>query len=1822
MSRSIYTISGRSKNTQVKFNNMLSRELSPNLVNGTIPFINAIATANANANAGNGGNNTNVNLTAVTTNIVPTTDGGLNLGASDKQFNNTYTKNISMDGLIIPNGNLTSHIGDDSHWFGNIYVNHIHCGANSINIGSATISSTNGGVALPSGSKVGGVDPGTIVIKGTKANTDALPTTNDVGDGYVISANLWVASKNNSTVADGWVNVGTFVGPQGPQGIQGIQGNTGAQGIQGIQGTAGATGSIGPTGPQGPPGVLDIAGATFTGTIVMPDLVVTGNSGFGKSNPAYRVDVSGSLNASTIYQNGSSLSSVYATTSSLNNYYLKTAIDASLNAGFYNKSAIDAGYYTKSAIDSSINTNFYNRGAIDASYYTKGAIDASLNTNFYNRGAIDAGYYTKSAIDASLNTNFYNRGTIDASLSAWYYNKATTDVSLSRYLLKTGFESSMNTYYYNKSAIDATFSTIQYVDNRFTTLTGGIPASTLDTLAEISNALQGDGSFGVSVYNRFASTDSSINDIRTSVNGLSSTYYTKTAADSSINSVLGSYALASSLSGYATTTSLNSFYNKTAIDSSINSVLGSYYVKSVIDNSLNSNFYNKTYIDNTFSGVAYKSSIDSSLNLYYSKTAVDASINSILGAYYTKTAVDTSINTLIGAYYTKTATDASINSILGAYYTKTAVDASINTGFYNKTTTDATFLSNTSFDTSMNTNYYAKSTIDSRFASTDSSLGDIRTSITQLSVTGAIQDPSINQLINYNTVQDASINTLPTSSAIDNSLNNYYLKTAIDSSINSLLGSYATTTSLNAYYSKIATDASINSLLGSYATTTSLNAYYSKIATDASINSLLGSYATTTSLNAYYSKIATDASINSVLGAYSTISYVDGRFTNLTGVAPSSLDTLAEIAQALQSDASFGVNVYQRIDSADASINTIRSTVNGLSSTYYLKTDIDSSLNTNFYNKSYIDANLISKASIDSSLNNYYLKTAADASINSVLSSYLQSGGSTDISLNGNVQFGNGIKSILINKSTINPTYSLDVSGSLFVSNAIDMSGSINAYGIFNNGEVFDSAMDGLSTNKYTSFFTQENAVLLQSFNTSNSNVMSSDGKYIFVTDYGGKAFFSSNYGTSFTDISNLVIGIQKLKPAMSSTGKYIYSSANGNNYVSTNYGTTWSNDPIGSFGVAVSSSGKYVLKYPNSGTTVSISSNYGSSYTGVNVGAGLSNLRCCSMSKSGQIMALGPNSGTGIKISQNFGKTWNTVSTGGTAKVISMSASGRYILAGGYLSTDFGNSFSILPSPVTGTTFTGASLSANGQYMIIANTTNGFYSSDYGATWTQRASSINNTEGGNCLDMPSNASFVIQTTSSGIYRYLSFTDTDISINSAPSKASIDSSLNNYYLKAAVDASINSVLGSYTTTSSLNNYYTKSATDASINSVLASYYTKSATDASINSVLSLYATTTSLNDYATTLSLNDYATTTSLNDYATTTSLNNYYTKTAADASINSALSSYATTSSLNNYYTKTAADASINSALSSYTTTSSLNNNYYTKSATDASINSVLGAYSTISYVDNRFTNITGVAPSQLDTLAEIAAALQSDASFGFHLYERIDSTDSSLNTIRSTVDNFSTTYYTKSSIDTSINSVLSAYLQSGGSADISLNGNVQLGNGTRSIGINKLPTAAFAIDISGSTNMSGNLALTTSSTVPMGSFDLSSVNMSVFNVSEKFITVTLSTTPTLDYRTGGIFYMSGVNAAITTISITNVPTTLNRSISVTLLLAQTGGAGTNCFTTGTLNINGSSVTYLRPDSTALAAPSSSRALIINQFIIVWTGATPTVLAYLSSLG
>jgi len=1503
--------------------------------------------------------------------------------------------------------------------------------------------------------------------------------------------------------------------------------------------------------------------------------------------------------------------------SSLNaNYYSKAAIDSSLNTNFYNKTRVDSSLnlrVMKTDFDASMSANYYSRSAVDASlnawYYNKTSVDnlanvrvlktdfdASLNTNYYDKASVDAGFYTKTTIDSSLNDGFYNKTMIDGSLNTNFFNKTAINTTLGSYLLKTSFDNSMNTNYYNKSRIDSSFnsiisnySTINYVDGRFTTLTGVAP-SQLDTLAEIAAALQGDASFGMTVYAKITSTDASVNIIRSNLAGY------VTSNDFSVNTIRTNLA---------------------GTDSSVNTI--------------------RTNLAGT----------DSSVNTIRTNLAgTDSSVNTIrtnLSGYVTSN--DSSVNTIrtnLSGYVTSN--DSSVNTIrtnLSGYVTSN--DSSVNT---------------------------IRTNLSGYVTSNDASLSAIRASIQQVSSTGAIQDPSINQLIVYNTVQDTSINLLPSKTAIDNSLNNYLLKTSFDSSMNAN------------YYTKTVIDSS----LANYALTSSLS-----------------SYATTASLSSYSTKTVIDAS----LANYST------------------------------------------------------------------KTVIDASL-----------ANYSTKTVIDASLANYSTKTVIDAS----LANYLQNNLTSDISLNGNVQLGNGSKTISINK-TPNALYSLDVSGSAYFTNNIDMSGAVNAMGFYINGDIFDSASDGLSTDSYSTLTALETVVYPFS-GSYNTIVTSSDGKYITATSYGGNAAFSNNYGSTFTDISNSVLGTFKFQPAMSSTGQYQYLAANGTNYRTSDYGVTWAIDSTSSFTTAVSGSGKYVLKYL-SGTTMNISSNFGSTYAGVDIGAGLTNIRTCAMSKTGQIMAIGSNGGYGVKLSQNFGKTWNMISTGATVFSISISASGRYILAGSYLSNNFGISFEALPAPANITSnICGTTMSANGQYMAISNTTTGFYSLDYGKNWVQRASNGSNVTNGTSMAMTSNGSIIYQATSTGVIR-LSASETMVA-NSLYVTNNIDmsGSINAYGIFNNGDVFDSASDG--LSTNRYTNFFT-AETQIPVPNVLQCQQVLTSTDGKYITIVSYVNGVSTSNNYGATftdisnivgninkfqavmsdtgqyqyLSANgppwkttDYGTTWVSDAYGSTyaaisgsgkyvlkradafsvnlssdfgqtyasirlnatgvgissmgmsksgqlmivscyagliqisrnfgktwsniTNIPTLVTRYALSASgkyilagnslsknfgisfdalpspassiTNSNVSGFAVspngqymilasatvacystdygqtwTSRANNgtsagggvampsnseyilqvtsnglfkYTNYTDRDISLNLVLGNTASTSTLNN-YYTKTVIDAS----LALYSTKTAID---------ASLALYSIKTVIDASLANYALTSSLSSYATTASLSSYTLKTTVDASLAFYSTKSIIDTSLN----LYLRSGQTSDASLNGNVQLGDGARFMGINKLPNALFALDISGSTNMSGNLSLTKAASVPMGSFDLSAVNMSVFNVSEKFTTVALSATPTLDYSTGGIFYMPGVNGALSTISITNVPTTLNRSISVTLILAQTGNAGTFCFTTGTLNVNGSAITYLKPDATALAAPSANRSVIINQFIIIWNSATPTVIAYLSSMG
>jgi len=1610
-------------------------------------------------------------------------------------------------------------------------------------------------------------------------------------------------------------------------------------------------------------------------------------------------------------------SSVNTIRTNLSDYV--TANDSSVNTIRTNLS----GYVTSN--DSSVNTIRTNL----SDYVT--ANDSSVNTIRTNL----SGYVTTN--DSSINT-------IRTNLSG-YVTSTDASVNIIRTNLSdyvTSTDSSVNTIRTNLSFTDSSVNTIRTVFADYIT-----------------------------------SVDASLSAIRTSIQQVSST---GSVQDPSINDLI-------TYNGTQDT-------NITAISNS----LSTYLLKSDFDSSMNTNYYAKSVIDGSINSALGSYALSSSLNDYYVKSAIDGSINSALGSY----ALSSSLND----YYVKSVIDGSINSVLSSY----ALSSSLSSLLQSGTTSDVSFNGNTQLGNGSKTISINKT--PNVLYSLDVS-GSVYIA-NNLDMSGSINAYGI---FNNGEVFDSAMDGLSTVRYTS------FLNAESQITVPFIAHCQNILTSTDGKYITLVSTGSGVSISNNYGATF----------TDIS-NLVFGTnkWSSVMSDTGQYQYIPANGT------CYKTTNYgntwiVDNQASLATVVSGSGKYVLKKgDNRAIQLSSNFG-ETYNPITISTTDLGNEAFRVMGMSKSGQVMimncNAILNKISTNFgktWRDVTISTSLIPKFALSASgkyilagnaLSNNFgvsfepLPSPANIANSSISGVNISPNGQYMVITNLNTAFysidygktwttratngntvnyagsGNGCIAMPSNASyvligTVNGLFKYTSlseinASSAYIANNLDMSGSINAYGIFNNGEVFDSGMDGLSTNMYSSFFTSESTSQIFAGGTASAPVlaMSNDGKYVLCTAYSGVSpiFLSTNYGVSFTDISNSFLTgtkYNRFQCTISPNGKYMFSAGNSaSTYYSTDYGATWTEvtNAAGRM-YAASYSGKYMVKCTAETTNnIYISSNYGATYTSFFTGSSQPYPYFAAISNNGQIIATCSHTASGVKISKNFGKTWTALSTVGNTFFVAMSASGRYILAGCHLSTDFGDTFTqlVVGGLPTGS-ITGLSVSATGQYMIITNLSTSFYSVDYGKTWSNRGTNGSNATNGTSVVMTANASFVMQATSTGIYKYTSLTNTDISVNALSSssinssslnsyytKTAIDSSLNdnfynkttsnatflakldfdssmnaNYYSKSAIDGSINSALGSYALSSSLNDYYVKSAIDGSINSALASYSTKNYVDSSINNVLLNYSqginyqvTNSGADAYVINSNSNpdltlirgltyvfsvnatghpfwiqtsdggynssdiyntgitnngtqsgnitwvvdntspntlyyvcqhhssmlgtiniidlSFAPFTYVND-----SLNSYYTKTAIDASLNDNFYNKTTTeftflaksdfdASMNaNYYAKSVIDGSINSALSSYALSSSLND-YYAKSAIDGSINSLLSSYSTKGYVDDKFTTLYGVAPSQLDTLAEIATALQGDASFGVTVYGRIESCDSSINIIRTS---------------------LASYLQSGSTSDVSLNGNVQLGGGSRAVGINKSPnvlyaldisgdldvngnsyfgtgtnfvginkqTATVALDISGSTNMSGNLALTKAPSVPMGSFDLSSVNMSVFNVSEKFTTVALSATPTLDYSTGGIFYMSGVNAALTTINITNVPTTLNRSISVTLILAQAGGAGTNCFTTGTLNVNSNAITYLKPDATALAAPAASRALIINQFIIIWTSGTPTVIAYLSSMG
>jgi hypothetical protein len=155
---------------------------------------------------------------------------------------------------IIPYERHVVSIGDTGQEFDRIHCKTLYASKDTIYVGSAKISAISDAISLPVGSLVGGINIGTIIIKGNvdpptylqSGDIDITATFSSIiisakaGDSYIVDKNLFVYSGSE------FVDLGAIQGPEGPIGVTGLTGPTGSTG------DTGATGSTGSTGPTGP----------------------------------------------------------------------------------------------------------------------------------------------------------------------------------------------------------------------------------------------------------------------------------------------------------------------------------------------------------------------------------------------------------------------------------------------------------------------------------------------------------------------------------------------------------------------------------------------------------------------------------------------------------------------------------------------------------------------------------------------------------------------------------------------------------------------------------------------------------------------------------------------------------------------------------------------------------------------------------------------------------------------------------------------------------------------------------------------------------------------------------------------------------------------------------------------------------------------------------------------------------------------------------------------------------------------------------------------------------------------------------------------------------------------------------------------------------------------------------------------------------------------------------------------------------------------------------------------------------------------------------
>ena len=228
--------------------------------------------------------------------------------------------------------------------------------------------------------------------------------------------------------------------------------------------------------------------------------------------------------------------------------------------------------------------------------------------------------------------------------------------------------------------------------------------------------------------------------------------------------------------------------------------------------------------------------------------------------------------------------------------------------------------------------------------------------------------------------------------------------------------------------------------------------------------------------------------------------------------------------------------------------------------------------------------------------------------------------------------------SVTYNSSTYDATCAVSYNGQyitigdqkLYVSNdfgktwtvAVDVSGTSNWKVFYNATNIsmsysgqYQIALLGLGSIYYGSVYTSNNYGLTWTYQsslpTSNNSSMSADGMYQYVSAGGGNnyVYVSKDYGSTWvTTYQNNTVGIRYI--VSSASGKYVILNLNGtsNIVISTDYGVSWTVNPItnftpaGNLSLCISSNGQYIAALSNTGPSLFKSNNYGTTWTSMSL--------------------------------------------------------------------------------------------------------------------------------------------------------------------------------------------------------------------------------------------------------------------------------------------------------------------------------------------------------------------------------------------------------------------------------------------------------------------------------------------------------------------------------------------------------------------------------------------------------------------------------------------